>query len=600
MNIESTTESSSPVTEEQGTINPISKRSLFDNSIFNGALNPLKVHLEKESVEQNVLDRCLMSGFQIVHRKDREMRQVAPILQLLLQHGARWKDGALLEHQMTPYHLICQSTGDYHELLDLMLTSSGRALINTTDNDDTTALFYAVRNANINCVRTLIANEADVNLPGFRSCVRVDNCLCSPIVEAILRLQSNSKHSSSIMRKIFDLLLDNGADINIYSSQKKLYPPIYYAIDVHNVKCVIKLIQKGAKLNTLLYNNDVVWAMVARFGSVKLIKCMLNHGIDKDSKDQRGCSLLTHVVSSGDVEAVRYLLDLGVTVTSYTPEVELVVCKECGTNILSLDDDSDKERYDPCIKAIYEHNPDIVQMIVDHGSQSCQSFNTLLHAVRVCSVSVLEYLLNKYTYPFNVKYRIQVPPFSPYRTLLTEPCHENTTKITKLLLDHGADPNMKICVEKNSSILLEAIQHRHEEVIALYIRNGVDINYRSYDREYGMVSPFEASVLHDRLYVTELLLVSGCSYGVFSLDYDHELMDDNIRFDLKDLMNKWEVDENNVKPLKQQCRRMILNHLSPQADKKIMKMSLPLTLVNYLSIPELDDILTASRYCGDQ
>ena len=134
MNIESTTESSSPVTEEQGTINSISKRSLFDNSIFNGALNPLKVHLEKESVEQNVLDRCLMSGFQIVHRKDREIHQVAPTLQLLLQYGAQWKDSALLEHEMTPHHLICQSTGDYHELLDLMLTSSGRALINTTDN----------------------------------------------------------------------------------------------------------------------------------------------------------------------------------------------------------------------------------------------------------------------------------------------------------------------------------------------------------------------------------------------------------------------------------------------------------------------------------
>ena len=172
------------------------------------------------------------------------------------------------------------------------------------------------------------------------------------------------------------------------------------------------------------------------------------------------------------------------------------------------------------------------------------------------------------------------------------PCYRNTIKIKKLLLDHGADPNMKICVEEDSSILLETIEHGHEEVIALYIRNGVDVNFRSFDEEYGMVLPFEGSVLYDQLYATEMLLVSGCSYGMFSLDKNQEMKDD-IDADLKDLMKKWNVDENNVKPLKQQCRRMILNHLSPQADKKITKMSLPSTIVSYLNIPELDDILTA-------
>ena len=596
MNIESTTDSSGPVMEEQDNANSISTLSLFDNSIFNGALNPMKVHLEKESVEQNVLDRCLLSGFQVIQREDRQMHQVTPTLQLLLQHGAQWKDGALLEQQMTPYHLICQSTGDQHELLDCMLKSSDRTQINTTDSHGSTSLFYAVRHANINCVRTLIANGADVNLYGRHFCVTVENCLCSPIYEAIFRLQRqrDSEYSSSTMRDIIDLLLDNGAEINGYNPLIKLYPPIYCAIDMGNVECVIKLINKGTKLNTLLPNNDVVWAMVARMGNVKLIKCMLNHGIDKDSKDQCGCSLLTHVVSSGDVEAVRYLLDLGVTVTSYTPEVELVPCQKSETNKLLLVLDGDLEEHDPCILAIDKDRLEILQILAEHGSQSCQSFNALVHAVRACSFNLVEYLLNKYTYPLNAKYRNKVPIWSSYQTLLTDPCHRNTTKITKLLLDHGADPNMRICVWIISSILLEAIQYRHEEVIALYIRNGVDINFRSFDGQYGLVLPFEASVLHDRLYVTEMLLVSGCSYGVFSLD-SNQMMKDNIKSDLKDLMKNWSVSENKVKPLQQQCRRMILNHLSPEADKKITKMSLPSIIINYLRIPELDDILAACR-----
>ena len=122
----------------------------------------------------------------------------------------------------------------------------------------------------------------------------------------------------------------------------------------------------------------------------------------------------------------------------------------------------------------------------------------------------------------------------------------------------------------------------------------VHFPYESRTPLFTGVLPFEASVLRDRLYVTEMLLVSGCSYGMFSLDNNLEIKD-NRESDLKDLMKKWNVDENNVKPLQQQCRRMILNHLSPQADKKIMKMPLPPIIINYLSIPELDDILTACR-----
>ena len=112
--------------------------------------------------------------------------------------------------------------------------------------------------------------------------------------------------------------------------------------------------------------------------------------------------------------------------------------------------------------------------------------------------------------------------------------------------------------------------------------------------------PFEAAVLYDNgfqftddIYAMEILLASGCSCGVFNLEKDHAFKD-NIRFEIKNLMMKWNVHENNVKPLKQQCRRMILIHLSPRASKMIEKLPLPQCLIKYLSIPELDDIV--ARY----
>ena len=325
-------------------------------------------------------------------------------------------------------------------------------------------------------------------------------------------------------------------------------------------------------------------------GNVNLVKCLMDHGVDKDITDEYGRSLLSQVVTSGDVEAVCYLLDIGVTVTSYTPKLELKPCQECGTNGLTFNCDVNNERNDPCTIAVRMDEPKILQMLIEHGSQSCHSFNALRHTLMCGNVGVLEYLLNKYSYTLNVEYSTFNSPLT-YSVPLAEPCCRNATKITKLLLDHGGDPNMRTCVNKGSSILLAAIKGRHTEVIALYIRNGVDINFRSCSRYYGMVLPFEASVLHNRLDVTEMLLVFGCSYGMFSLENNPKIKY-IITSDIKDLMKNWDVYENKVKPLQQQCRRMILNHLSPQAEKKITKLPLPSIIIKYLSVPELDDILT--------
>ena len=82
--------------------------------------------------------------FLIVQKQERELSQVAPTLLLLLEFGAQWINNALLENEKTPYHLICQSSGDHHELLDLMLLSYGRALLDTEDCSNRTALVYVI------------------------------------------------------------------------------------------------------------------------------------------------------------------------------------------------------------------------------------------------------------------------------------------------------------------------------------------------------------------------------------------------------------------------------------------------------------------------
>ena len=152
-------------------------------------------------------------------------------------------------------------------------------------------------------------------------------------------------------------------------------------------------------------------------------------------------------------------------------------------------------------------------------------FTALRYAVTYNNVEVASYLLNKYKYPLNMEYMEKLDQSEPlYYTLLTEPRYKFSSRMINLLLDHGADPAKPMCSATSGNAIMTAIAYRNLNVIAQYIRYGVGINLRSYGRSYGMVLLFEASVLRGYHNVAEMLLISGCSCGVFSLDNNHKFL----------------------------------------------------------------------------
>ena len=555
-----------------------STAALLEACILNADHDALQEHLEKNKTKQSMLDKCLVLGLQIVQTKEQEMGCVAPALQLLCQFGAKWNSDSLLEHQMTPYHLICLSAGDHHELLDLLIQSSEQTLLHAKDYKKYTALMHAVENTNINCLKSLIAHGADVNLGNDQK---------QPISLAMNQLQHHSKHSPIIMTEIFDLLLDSGAYVTT---------AMRYAISHRIVDCMKKLIVKGADLDD---DDGYIWKMSARLGYIDLLKCLVDRGLDKNITDSDGRSLLWWVTCSGKVDAVRYLLDLGVTlpIDMTVSEACHELCRHCGVDMLVLDE-AEQDALNPCMVAVGMDKLDVVQLFEEYGSKRYQHFSAIRLAVIRDSVTVIEYLHKKYRHPLNASYSASLE-HSDYKhwTFLKEACYYESSKVIEYLLEHGAELN-KVDTDRCPSALLIAIQRKKVDAIALLICNGVDINFRSYDSKYGAVLPFEAAVLHDSpvnhlgfFYVEEMLLVSGCCCGVFSLEEDHKFKAKDDKNEIKKLMMKWNVQENNVNPLKLQCRREILKHLSPRASKRIAMLPLPQCEIKYLSIPELDAIV---------
>ena len=569
-------------------------QTFLQNFVLDVEHKSLKERPLNSAVQRGDLDRSLLRGLQIVQRQERQLSHVASALTTLLQSGAKWNSDTLLVDQKTPYHIICESPGDHHELLDLMINSSQRTKIDARDFYRRTALFSAVKNANINCLKCLIANGAHVNIGTETDPQLVAATIRSwtPITKAMWMLRSASKYSPVIMFDIFDLLLNVAVDRN-KDHFKNCTDYILRGLDTGNVQCIKKLIKKGAPLNVIVYENLYVWALVARKGDVELLKCMLNRGIDKDSIDQNGVSILEHVVVSDNIEAIRYLLDLGVVIPTYAPEVRATQCEQCQENRLVITKNKQQDR-DLCLRAICDNNLELVKLLDEYGSQSCKSFPALRCAVQCGSVDVVSYLLNKYSYPLNIEYIVKDFGKRIF-TLLTEPFFSCRARIVKLLLDHGADPGRTMCAAGTANAMMTAIGFGDLKVIAQYIRSGVNINVRSWTYMYQSVAlPFEVSSLQDLHHVSVMLLVSGCSRGVFSTHYFKA----NPKPELEKLMKEWNLYDNNVTPLKQRCRSVILNHLSPQADMKIEKLPLPGCVIKFLSIPELDNIVYEDTKAG--
>ena len=565
--------------------------------VLNADHKALEEHLMNNQVQQSDLDRCLLSGLRIVQRTERTLSHVAPALKLLLLSGAKWNSDTLLDDQKTPLHIICESPGDHHELLDLLIKSSQRTIIDAQDWTGRTALMHAVRNVNINCVKCLIAKGADINILNDKDQYSVSGLppqKSSAILEAILMMDSDCI-LTFVLEGIFDLLLDKSS----FDCCMSLFP---VAANSGSVYCIKKLIEKGAHPNFIdPYQRDL-WTEIASLGDVELLKWLFNHDIDKDIIDENGVSILYYVVTSDNIEAVRYLLDLGVAIPTYTPEVIKTQCEQCKEHMLIVGNNKwyDQVNRDPVMRSIYYNQLEMIKLLDDYGSQTCKSFNALRFAVMFHRVEVVSYLFNKYTYPLNMEYircvETDSNPSGSKRgfTLLTD---LNTSydrklsslQIIKLLLDYGADPAKAMCTAGSTNASTKAIACRNLNVMAQYIRRGVDINFRSYDNTYGRVLPFEASILLGYHDVAEMLLISGCSCGVFSWDNNHKFKN-NLKPEVVTLMKEWKVQENNVTPLKQRCRSVILNHLFPRADLKIKKLPLPGCLIKFLNIPEFDVI----------
>ena len=158
----------------------------------------------------------------------------------------------------------------------------------------------AVRSADIQCAENLIANGSSVNFISklfFDEHKSVAFNICSPpkmespLIDSIALLRPESPHPSNVMMDMVDLLLKRGADVNLPCPDNG-WTPLMYAADIGNVKCVEKLIEKGANVFTTDKIGDTACAIAIKKGDLNMLKCLIEDGnFDKNFIDKDGRSV---------------------------------------------------------------------------------------------------------------------------------------------------------------------------------------------------------------------------------------------------------------------------------------------------------------------
>lgn len=108
------------------------------------------------------------------------------------------------------------------------------------------------------------------------------------------------------------ILIENGADVNIKRSVGFGSSPIHCAVS--DITCLQILVESGADVNLKDYNDETPLMRAAMFGYENSTKFLIKNGADINAKDKSGETALHHAAAMGKIETVRILLEKGADV----------------------------------------------------------------------------------------------------------------------------------------------------------------------------------------------------------------------------------------------------------------------------------------------
>ncbi|XP_052593179.1 2-5A-dependent ribonuclease isoform X2 [Peromyscus californicus insignis] len=292
-------------------------------------------------------------------------------------------------------------------------------------------------------------------------------------------------------------LLERGADVNICEDMGG-WTPLHNAVQFGRVDIVELLLRHGADPRRRKKNGATPFIIAGIHGDVRLLEIFLSRGADVDEHDLNGFTAFMEAAEYGKVEALRFLFGKGANVN------------------LRRETTEDRRR-------------------LRQGGATA-----LMSAAENGHTEVLSILLKDMR--AEVDARDNMGRNALIRTLLNSDS-ENVEEITRLLLHHGADVNVR--GEGGKTPLISAVERKHTGLVQMILdQEGINIDDRDSQGKTALLIAVELKLKE----IVELLCAKGANtkcgdlVGIARRNYDPSLVDLLLRYGANDQTGPSAVD----------------------------------------------------------
>ncbi|KAF2899013.1 hypothetical protein ILUMI_07160, partial [Ignelater luminosus] len=329
---------------------------------------------------------------------------------------------------------------------------------------DHTALYFAVNNNNLDIVKILIENRADIHLPYENKRTVLHVASINGFIDCIKEL-----HYS-------------GADINTSDENGKT--PLHYAVQNTQIKSVEYLLQLGADVNKAdTFGRTFVHYAVQNL-NLENLKLFDNFAFNTlNTKDRDGRTLVHYAIRRIKVEKIDYLLPLGKKHNHWhhyrsTPfHRAFKEDKLCNIKFLIRSGGNINET-DNCGRtalqyAVEENNLETIEYLLELGADINKSDRDnrtpLFNAVQFGKINVIKWLLDSNA------------DVNKYDTSKRAPIHVATAKTfiacVRMLITSGA--NINLSASDGCTPLFIAIMKNNDKLVKLLVESGANVNKSS-------------------------------------------------------------------------------------------------------------------------